>query len=978
MSTGINRRVAGERGIALITTMMIMMLMSALMIGLTTIVTSDQRYRYIDRDRAKAFYGAHSGLEKLTAELADLFFVNVAPTDAQITALASETPTIPDVTFVTSGTGSYGVTLLRSANGQITTGPYQGLIALKKTYELNSSVRTTDGGEAHLKRNMETVAIPVFQFGMFSDVDLSFHAGPNFNFGGRIHTNGNLYLAQGDSATLTLPEKVTAVKEIVRKQLANGVAVSVSDHEGTVRVATAPGTYRNLALTEGSVTDGVTSAANTSWSTISLSTYNSYIRTGKTGAKVLNLPLLTSGGANTDLVTRPAVNENVTNDVLFGERFFSKVSLRILLSDLAADITSLPTVTGTAPVQLDGNWTTAAPNNGTAYGPVDATHPPIARSAGPATGSLNAAVAAGANRTISLSGGTIPAYWRIPATITVTEGANTYTVACTGRTAATFTGCVLVGLPVPSGNVNNPVTVTGVVATANGNVTVTTTTTANWTPAYTTLTVADTSLFAPRTFWVENGNGTNVLVHCTGYDVTASFTGCQVNTALQNNAVITNGASSTAGTGTIGGYIKIERQSAAGVWNDVTMEILNYGIGGANLSGRACGDPTPNAILRIQRLRDNADPIAGACAYAGSTKAEDYWPNALFDPREGLQRDVNPGTDLKLGGVMYYIALDVANLSKWFAGTAPYNTGTGVNSLSTNGYSVYFSDRRNNRNTTNVETGEYGFEDVVNPSSAGVPNGTLDTGEDVNVNGVVDTYGQLPVYNGVSGAAPPGAVSPLDTTARPTVDVKSSRAMVNRALLYRHALKLINGGLGNIVSPGLTIATENPVYIQGDYNANSGGFGDPHVATSVIADSVTLLSSNWSDAVSFSSPYTPGNRARSAQSYYRVAIIAGKNAPFPMPSGAPATDFGTDGGAHNFLRMLETGGTVNYKGSIATFYYSRQAVGTYKGGTTVYGAPTRNFTFDTDFLDPALLPPLTPVFRDLNSLGFTQEIRPGH
>jgi hypothetical protein len=972
-------RLRGDRGVALVTTMLIMMLMSALMIGLTSVVTSDQRYRFIDRDRAKAFYGAHSGLEKLTAELADLFFVNVAPTDAQVAALASETPTIPDVTFVTSGTGSYGVTLLGSSSGQITTGPYQGLIALKKTYELNSSVRTTDGGEAHLKRSMETVAIPVFQFGIFSDVDLSFHAGPNFNFGGRIHTNGNLFLAQGDGATLTLPEKVTVVKEVVRKQLVNGVAVSVSDHEGTIRLATAPGSYRNLALTEGSVTDGVTSAANASWSTISLSTYNSYIRTGKTGAKTLNLPLLTSGGVNTDLVTRPAANENVTNDVLFGERFFSKVSLRILLSDLAADITGLPTVTGTAPVWLDGNWTTTAPNTGTAYGPVDAAHPPIARSAGPATGTLNAAVTAGANRTISLSGGAIPAYWRIPVTMTVTQGVTSYTVACTGRTSTTFTGCVVAGLPAPVGNVNNPVTVTGIVSTVNGDVTVATTTTANWTPPYTTLTVSDTSLFAPRGFWVENGNGTNVLVHCTGYDITASFTGCQVNTALQNNAVITNGASSTAGTGTIGGFIKIERQSAAGVWNDVTMEILNYGIGGANLVGRACGDPTPNAILRIQRLRDNADPAAGACAYAGSTKAEDYWPNALFDTREGLQRDISPGTELKLGGVMYYIALDVANLSKWFAGTAPYNTGTGASSLSSNGYSVYFSDRRNNRTTANVETGEYGFEDVVNPASAaGTPNGTLDSGEDVNASGAVDTYGQFPVYQGVSATAPPGAVAPLDTTARPTTDVKASRVMVNRALLNRHALKLVNGSLGNIVAPGLTVASENPVYIQGDYNANSAGFGNPHVATSVIADGVTLLSGNWSDAVSFSSPYTPGNRARSAQSYYRVAIIAGKNAPFPKPSGAPAEDFGTDGGAHNFLRMLESGGTVNYTGSIATFYYSRQAVGTYKGGTSVYGAPTRNFTFDTDFLDPALLPPLTPVFRDLNSLGFTQEIRPGH
>lgn len=244
-------RRGNERGIALITTMLIMMLMSALMIGLTTAVTSDQRSRYIDRDRAKAFYGAQSGLEKLTAELADLFFVNVAPTTAQISALSAEQPTIPDVSFVTSGSGAYGVTLKGSSSGQILSGPYQGLIALKKIYELDSSVRTTDGGEAHLNRRMETVAIPVFQFGMFSDVDLSFHAGPNFNFGGRIHTNGNLFLAEGDGATLTLPEKVTAVKEIIRKQLVNGVNIPVSNHEGIVRVATAPGSYRNLLDTEG-------------------------------------------------------------------------------------------------------------------------------------------------------------------------------------------------------------------------------------------------------------------------------------------------------------------------------------------------------------------------------------------------------------------------------------------------------------------------------------------------------------------------------------------------------------------------------------------------------------------------------------------------------------------------------------------------------------------------------------------------------
>src|SRR6202011_3728675 len=105
--------------------------------------------------------------------------------------------------------------------------------------------------------------------------------------------------------------------------------------------------------------------------TISLSTYNGFLRNGRTGATLLKLPLLTVGGTNPDLIRRPcqplaatltvtqvsplpmliqpcpATAENVTNPVLFNERLFTKASLRILLSDSAADITNLPTVTAT-------------------------------------------------------------------------------------------------------------------------------------------------------------------------------------------------------------------------------------------------------------------------------------------------------------------------------------------------------------------------------------------------------------------------------------------------------------------------------------------------------------------------------------------------------------------------------------------------------------------------------------------------------
>jgi hypothetical protein len=345
---------------------------------------------------------------------------------------------------------------------------------------------------------------------------------------------------------------------------------------------------------------------------------------------------------------------------------------------------------------------------------------------------------------------------------------------------------------------------------------------------------------------------------------------------------------------------------------------------------------------------------------------------------------------------MYYAAIDVQNLTKWFKGTAPLNAPGGANAKVNNtGYTVYFSDRRNNRNAANLETAEYGFEDFVNPAAAnGAPNGTLDTGEDLNANGVVDVYGKLPNYNGAhydgtAATLPPGAQPPLDGTALPTTTLSGGQAQVNRAILFRHALMLINGqnirdlGGAGLGIGGLSIVAENPVYVQGNWNVvdAAGGpdftIGRAHAATSVIADTVTLLSNEWSDANSFTSPYNPNNRAVTTQPWYRLAIISGKGIAFPQPAGT-ATDFGTDGGTHNFLRLLEDGGQqVNYQGSTATFFYNREGVGTFKCCNTVYNVPTRNFIFDTDFLNPALLPPNTPVFRDINAVGFSQELRPG-
>src|SRR5262249_57748927 len=63
--------------------------------------------------------------------------------------------------------------------------------------------------------------IPLFQFGVFYNDDMEFHPGPRFDFGGRVHSNGNLFMMAGSD--LFFRSRVTAVGSIVRDVSKSGL-----------------------------------------------------------------------------------------------------------------------------------------------------------------------------------------------------------------------------------------------------------------------------------------------------------------------------------------------------------------------------------------------------------------------------------------------------------------------------------------------------------------------------------------------------------------------------------------------------------------------------------------------------------------------------------------------------------------------------------------------------------------------------------
>jgi hypothetical protein len=1040
-----------QSGIALITTLLLLLLMSAMVVGFVLLVTEGQRLSGMNNDQSRAFYGAEAGMEKLTADLGALFGATYAPTGTQVDDLATHPPSLPSSTPVqfvdAQGISSYKIDYTHDNNGnpkasfaQITSGssPYQGMTALETSYTLTVGARTTNGAEVKLQRTTQTVGIPLFQFGIFSEMDLSFFPGPNFNFGGRVHTNGNLFLDSGGpagagptdttKAQVWLANPVTAAKDILRDCLSNTHPESATGtHPGSVEITKGGGSFQALGFGQGSQKSCLNSGANTNWPSISAS-FNGNLRSG---VKPLNMTISVLGSLQPiDMIRRPVRNEDTANPGVLGERYFAQASLKILLSDNIADITNLPCVSPGLPFNLAdiarpvGNWVTPnAVNLNNAMIAAGTPRLPLAAS-GAATGAyVQGYVPAlppppAAPNPLSPAIGNIggDGYWQPNGTPIITGYIKIDAQTAYGSPCGTWKDVTqeILSLGYAGKNIN---------------------------PVSQSL---DANNLNPM--W----SGTNAVMELGKAPalpiLPIALTTANKQLSLQNGAAMAGGNFTGPST---------------------SPATAGYSTG-------SCLDPHPNAVIRLERIRDNpssvnvqpgtrsaaapiklpvrstvaevcgVDPGPGAntgklaILRTGPTQPaangvvwvpqpSDFWPNVLFDTREGARRDFVPAVPfdqrITLGGAMNYVELDVRNLARWFSGTIG---ATGPNTrdpnVAPNNFVVYVSDRRGNYepvapfvndwpplSPSGNETGEYGFSDFVNPAILnGCPSGILDTGEDLAGTTVLYKYGATSFPNGLVNStgiataatlfplvlnatvADPNCVGPNGGLPWPGTYLKTANeARENPSALFRPALKLVNGGLiglplcpGAIVC-GLTIATENPIYVQGSYNANSanGGFADPNVAASVAGDALTLLSDSWNDTNSFSFPFNTDGRV-GGTTWYRMGVVAGKGLSFPIPAWNTAAlngsqDFGTDGGVHNFMRYIERwNGTLNYTGSIVSMYYNRQATGLYKCCLTVYSPPTRGYQFDANFLNPLLLPPRTPMFRDINTTGFTQLLLP--
>ena len=211
----------------------------------------------------------------------------------------------------------------------------------------------------------------------------------------------------------------------------------------------------------------------------------------------------------------------------------------------------------------------------------------------------------------------------------------------------------------------------------------------------------------------------------------------------------------------------------------------------------------------------------------------------------------------------------------------------------------------------------------------------------------------------------------------PTVAGASGRTDKVKKAKSGIAVRLKNGS--EIPSPpgspdaGFTLATNAPLYVLGNYNADGNSATGSATAAddsgekpaALVADAITILSNSWEtnnyDAKSKSGSISDRNANFTEVS---AAFLTGQSETVP---GAGKYS----GGVHNFPRFLENWGGVEfrYRGSLVSLFQSEVNWAHMTDGQNWYSPPRRNWGFSALF-EKGEFPPGTPMVRDFRRKHF--------
>lgn len=972
---------SNERGAALAIAIIVMAILSV--IGLTALAfsSSEARIAGSDLQRTQTFYASSAGLEKMTNDFSNLFRRKLNPTLADLNTIAGAPPDallLEGFTFTQTLTEDTDrLNELRAIQNlpsniyprvNIPDGPYAGLYASIIPYKMSSTAsRDATRTEVKLEREFNNYLVPLFQFGMFSNEDIEIHPGPLMTFNGRIHSNQNIYALRNTKFL----NRLTMAGEFIRDATrggepntsagnneiyveVNGINVRSTLGNGSVKSGGGkvggPNLTSNPSATRGFFPDSPQGIANSTWESESVKPARNNTA-NRFGGQVMTQ---TTGATSLKLPLELAGNSP------------AEIIKRALPSDDEILSTSRYHTKSKIRILLDDE-----------------------------TAGSGAANVAG----IPAGKGVLLSQF-IPSVLNGGEN-----VLKQISNSGTISGSTVLQKKT-DGSTVNATTVRAIKSTTDPNA-------------------------SP---YIPPGSGVTGRIYIeivkpdgTTVDVTQT--------------ILSMGATQGEPNGIVylqrplwAGYVQGSRDRRG---NSFTLANLtrNY----QSIADGEISDPSGKFYANrgfiessISLADDDGGTVSRDATPSGAFNA--IVPINVYNVREGWIQSSLSEYDIYTRGVTSVVEINMRNLARWLDGVYDANLLAGTNAVSANigaeeGYVVYVSDRRGDRVKPEYLADGTSFattNGIVDNEDIYGPNGSLDAGEDVidfgwNVGGTSkkgtlqkDTL-ELP-DSGTVGFAPSPTNAPVTdriTRANTVLSTFNANGYFRRAVRLFDGETLSTTGTAGKLSPtkGVTIASENMVYIWGNFNTtgvtsiptggstlNDGGFAGAQVPSSIVCDAIFPLSKTWFDASSALYPEGSSNPRILRGEAYRMAdegasttegtavragIIAGTTiSALTQTPGRDANGLRRNGGIINYPRFQEIWNlngitnTWSYSGSFIPLFRSTQALANWENDTAViYMPPRRNWSFDGTFLTPNKLPPGTPFFQYVQSTGFRQSLR---
>ena len=966
-----------ERGAALAIAVIVMAILSVIALTALAFSSTEARIAGSDLQRTQTFYATTAGMEKMTNDFSELFRKKMTPTADDLTAIAGSPPQPlleEGFRFAQSlALDNERLGELRTTQGlpptyfprvNIPDGPYAGLYSTLIPYKMTSeATQKTTGTQVKLEREFNNYLVPLFQFGMYSTEDIEVHPGPFLTFNGRVHSNKNIYVLRNSKFL----NRLTMAGEFIRDSNRGGEpniypdknnvyvqinSITVQSTMGSMKsdgdVVGGPNIAGSSAGERGFYPDSPNGVPNASWETESIKPAANG-EPDRFGGRVLTH---TTGASELKTPLELAGNSP------------AELIKRSLPSDSEVLQGSRYQNKAQIRILIDDEW------------------------AGSGAGNV-AGIPDGKGVKLSAF---------IPSEL---NGGNVLKLI---SDMGTISGSV-VKQRGPGNSLSDAKTVRWAKPT-NGNV---------------------GGTFYPTGSGVQ-GKVLIEIVRPDGaaIDVTQEILSMGI-TVGEPNAIVmlqrpiwasfVQGSRDRTGKGfDLVNLIHNSQQVADGEISN-PLSSLEPNRGFVNMNPSDADDDGGNFI------RESAPTV----------NYNQIVPINVYNVREGWVRNTMSEYDVYERGITSVVELDMHNLARWIDGVYNTNLLSGTNAVSTNikgdeGYVVYVSDRRGDRVKTEYLANGTAYRSTngtVDNEDIYGPNNKLDPGEDVidfgwdasakSKKGTLQKdINELPDAGVVCCTPSPKTAPVLSRLTR------AQSVFTYNTTYFRRAVRLFDGenltttrGADKLSeSKGITVSSENMVYIWGNYNTtgvssipaggstlNDGGYKGYQIPASIVADAFFPLSKTWFDATTAIYPESMSDARNFLGEPYRLAdenltstgqgtsvragVLAGTtiSALTALP-GRNSDGLRRNGGIVNYPRFLEVWntGTVeqswNYSGSFIPLFRSTQAISQWENDTgIIYSAPRRNWSFDETFLTPNKLPPGTPFFQYVQATGFRQSLR---